>query len=194
MKLVLCEGKEDMRVVLGLCAASNIVGLTVEECGGRNKLEGVLREMPKRPEFTRGEVESLAVMIDAETSNDASWQKIQNAVHLGFGYHPPTHGEFAGESLKIAGFVISGKEGVGMLEDLCLEAVSHLPGYSCLEEYFRCLAGKTEVKEYHAKARFRAWMASQKDFELGVSLAAGKGYVPWESPAFDPLRVFLRSL
>ena len=31
MKLVLCEGKEDMRVVLGLCAASNIVGLTVEE-------------------------------------------------------------------------------------------------------------------------------------------------------------------
>lgn len=194
MKLVLCEGKEDMRVVLGLCAASNIVGLTVEECGGRNKLEGVLREMPKRPEFTRGEVESLAVVIDAETSKDASWQKIQNAVHLGFGFRPPTHGELAGESLRIAGFVISGKGGVGMLEDLCLEAVSHLPGYVCLEEYFRCLVEKTEVKEYDPKAKFRAWMASQKEYDLGVSLAAGRGYVPWQSLAFDPLREFLRSL
>ncbi len=194
MKLVLCEGNEDLLVVSGLCAASDIAGLTVEHCAGRNNLERVLMEMPKRPEFTRGEVESLAVLIDAEISKDASWEKIQNAVHLGFGFRPPTHGELAGESLRIAGFVISGKGGVGMLEDLCLEAVSHLSGYACLEEYFRCLVEKTKVKEYHPKAKFRAWMASQRDYELKVSLAADKGYVPWESPAFNLLREFLRSL
>jgi hypothetical protein len=194
MKIVLCEGKEDLLVVRSICNASGIGGITVETCLGRNNLESYLREIPKRPEFTRGEVESLAVLIDAEKSGASAWQKIQNAVKLGFGVQLQNQGDFLGESPRIAGFVISGADGNGMLEDLCLEAVSGRAGYPCLLQYFKCLAEKTEVQEYHAKAKFRAWMASQTDFELGVSLAADKGYIPWESPSFDPLRGFLRNV
>lgn len=193
MKIVLCEGNEDLLVVRGICSASGITGLTIEHCAGRNNLEKYLREMPKRPEFTRGEVESLLVLIDAETNAEAAWQKIQNAVRLGFGLQLQHLGEFAGEQPRIAGFVIAGPDGKGMLEDLCLDAVSEQPGYVCLQNYFLCLTEHTPVKEYHAKAKFRAWMASQKEYELGVSLAAGKGYIPWESPSFDRVRLFLQN-
>jgi hypothetical protein len=94
---------------------------------------------------------------------------------------------FVGERPRIAGLLIGGPSGHGMLEDLCLEAVRDYPGFSCLGDYFRCLTDRTGKKEFHAKARFRAWMASQSDFELHVGKAADKGFLPWSNPAFDCL-------
>jgi len=81
-----------------------------------------------------------------------------------------------------------------MIEDLCLQAVSDLPEYACMLKYFDCLKENTEKKEYHSKAKFRAWMAAQEDYELYVGLAAGKGYIPWESPAFSSLKDLLNKL
>lgn len=194
MKFVLCEGQDDVAVIQGICQFSGITGVVAEHCRGRDNLENYLCEMPKRPEFTRGEVESLAVIIDAEEAAASSWQKIANAVRLSFQVSLTESGVFAGSAPKIGGYVICGQGDKGMIEDLCLEAVSDQPGYSCLQEYFKCLADKTGRADYLAKAKFRAWMASQSDFDLRVGMAAQKGHLPWESQAFDPLREFLRKL
>ena len=91
-------------------------------------------------------------------------------------------------------FVVSDSHGRGMIEDLCLASVSDQPGFSCLQQYFECLSEKTAAKEYHSKAKFRAWMASQVEFESHVGLAAKHGFLPWENAAFTPLREFLRRL
>ena len=194
MKLVICEGPGDVSVISGLAKASGLTDMSFEYYGGRNKLEAFLRELPKRPDFTRREVESLAVTIDAEQNGAASWQKVQNAIRQGFGIELTTRSVFQGDSPKIGGFVIAGSDDKGMLEDLCLASVQDKPGFPCLAEYFRCLVEKTERKEYHAKAKFRAWMASQSDFELHAGKAADKGYLPWDSAAFDSLRQFLKAL
>jgi hypothetical protein len=37
-------------------------------------------------------------------------------------------------------------------------------------------------------------MASHRDYDLKVGLAAEKGYWPWESMAFDLLKDFLKRL
>jgi len=194
MKLVVCEGRDDEAVLSGLCEASGITGLTFENCGGRNKLERFVRQLHIRLEFAHQDVESLAIVIDAETSLEASWQKIRNAVQLGFKVKLAEHGAFAGEEPRIAGFVVSGPHGRGMIEDLCLDSVSDRPGYACLQQYFQCLAEKTDKKEYHSKAKFRAWMASQAEYEAYIGEAAKHGFIPWEKPAFTPLRDFLRQL
>jgi hypothetical protein len=194
MKLVICEGADDAAVVSELCIASGIAGITVEHYGGRSNLEAFLRELPKRPDFARGEVESLGVTIDADTNGAASWQKLQNAVQQGIGVQLTTRGTFVSTAPKIGGFVVARPDDTGMLEDMCLAAVQGKPGYPCLEEYFRCLAEKTERKQYLAKAKFRAWMASQSDFDLRTGKAAAKGYLPWDNTAFDPLRQFLKAL
>lgn len=199
MKIVLCEGQDDVAVIEGLAGFAGVEDIVAEHCKGRNNLESYLREMPKRPEFTRGEVDSLMVIIDAEDNAANSWHKIVNAVQLSFQVVLTEPGDFAGTAPKLSGYVISGyvicgQGDKGMIEDLCLQAVSDQPGYSCLQEYFRCLADKTGRSDYLAKARFRAWMASQSAFDLRVGLAAQKGHLPWGNKAFDPLRELLQKL
>lgn len=194
MKLVICEGPGDQSVIQGLCQFAGLECIRVENCGGRTNLESYLRELPKRPEFTRNEVSSLAIIIDAEVNASNSWRKIANAVHQSFQVSLEREGGFTGSPLRIGGFVVSAGDGTGMIEDLCLQAVANQPGFPCLDEYFRCLAEKTGKATYPAKAKFRAWMASQSDFDLRVGKAADKGYLPWDSPAFGPLREFLAEL
>ena len=86
------------------------------------------------------------------------------------------------------------RNGTGMLEDLCLNSVSHNPEFSCVDDYFKCVAQKSERKEFSSKARVRVWMASHADHEAYVGAAAAQGYWPWGSQVFDPLKAFLQQL
>lgn len=194
MKLVVCEGLDDIAVVRGICEHASIGGLEVEHCGGRDNLVRHLAELQVRPEFARRVVESLVVIIDAEESGQAAWRKLCSAVRLAFAVDLPQPGVFAGATPRIAGLVVPDENGRGMIEDLCLASVADQPGYPCLEEYFRCLSERTGRARFLAKARFRAWMASQSEFDLRVGRAAERGYIPWESPAFAVLRDLLTRL
>ncbi len=194
MKLLLCEGKDELSVIKELCETSGLPSLSVEEFGGKDRLRQVLAELPKRPDFVRKEVESLGILLDAEDDPAAMWQKLRNDVQATFAVDLTGEAVFAWDRPRIAGLLVGAKDGRGMLEDLCLEALSDQPGFPCLVEYFRCLSEKTGVTEFHAKARFRAWMASQSEYEFHVGKAAEAGFLPWANSAFDRLREFLRRL
>ena len=194
MKFVLCEGKDEVNVLDGLCAQSSISGLTVREYGGRNNLGGFIEQSKKLREFTSQEVGSLAIVMDADNDADASWQRIRDVVRAGFSVELSAPGAWTGETPRVAGFVIAGGDGKGMLETLCLEAVSDRPGYVCLEDYFKCLTQKTGKSDYHPKQHFHAWLASQTKELYRVGEAARREFVPYESKAFDRLREFLRSV
>jgi len=194
MKLVLCEGKDDIAVVAALCGHSKIIGLSLEPYGGRDRLQEVVRSLPIRPEFTREELESLAILIDAEKDRDASFQKVRDIIEKTFGVVVEKPGVFTGSKPRVAAFVVCDDSGRGMLEDLCLKSVSDRADYKCMEEYFQCLREKTGQKDFHPKAKFKAWMASQIEFDIRVGLAAAGGYLPWQSEAFDDFREFLKSV
>jgi len=68
------------------------------------------------------------------------------------------------------------------------------PEFPRVDEYFRCVADKSDRKIFSSKAKFRVWMASHSDYELYVGEAATEGCIPWASPAFDLLKEFLRQL
>jgi hypothetical protein len=195
MKLVLCEGKDDIAVVEGLCLHSKITGLNLEEYKGRDRLPEVVCSLPIRPEFARGELESLAILIDAEKDRDASFQKVRDLVKKAFDVVVAKPGVFAGSKPRVAGFVVCDDSGRGMLEDVCLKSVSGRADHKCMEEYFKCLSEKMGRKDFHPKAKFKAWLASQIDFNIrAVGLAATGGYLPWENEAFDDLREFLKNV
>ncbi len=194
MKLVLCEGPDDEAVIRGLCKDRGVTGLTVEPYLGRDNLANVLTELPKRPEFARQEVVSLGITLDANADGNAAWRLLCSAVRGSLGVSLTQRCVFAGAKPKIGGFIVSGPDGKGMLEDLCLASVSDKPGYDCLEAYFKCLTESTGRKDYHSKAKFRAWMASQSDYELYVGKAAVEGYLPFGHAAFNPLAQFLASM
>jgi len=182
-------------VISALCKALNIEGLHVEQYAGREKMRDVVCALPGRPEFAKGEIESIGITQDADEDGQAAWASVCDAAKAAFGVVLAERGKPAGQRPRVAGFILAcpGAD-QGMLEDLCLAAASQKPGYSCLEDYFRCLTEKTGKPAYHPKARFRAWMASQSDYELHAGLAAEEGYVPFANPAFHPLRDFLRAL
>lgn len=190
MKLIVCEGADDQAVLEELLQHLGRQDVVVEQCKGVDNLGRYLRELQKRPEFVRQEVESLGVMIDADQNGDDAWRRVGALVKESFGVELRERGVSAGERPRIVGFV-NGRDNRGTLEDVCLEALRGQPGFACLEEYFRCLEQTTDRKTYPAKARFRAWMAAQADFDLRTGKAAKQGYLPWESPAFEPLRDFL---
>jgi hypothetical protein len=195
MKLVLCEGEDDKKVISGLCEANSIDGLEVQPYKGRDNLRAFVRALTKRPDFVRGEIESVGIVQDADQDGRAAWERVRDAVEAAFGVVLVEPAKPVGERPRIAGFVLARQgEDRGVLEDLCLTAVSQQAGYFCLEDYFRCLTEKTGKQTFHPKAKFRAWMASQSDYDLRTGLAAEQGYVPYTNAAFDALRDFLRGL
>src|SRR5438094_453592 len=82
----------------------------------------------------------------------------------------------------------------GLVEDLCLSSVSDRPEFPCVDDYFRCITERCARKEFSSKAKVRVWMSSHEDYDLRVGKAAEKGYWPWESAVFDPLKEFLKGL
>lgn len=194
MNLVLCEGDDDAAVIKGLCSAAEITNLRIEQLGGKDRLRNHLLQLPKRTEFVTKGVDRVGIVLDADLSRASSWQKLRANVFDAFKVKLDEEGVLHGDQPRVAGMLVGGRSGQGSMEDLCLESVSNQPEYPCLSEYFQCLEEKTGRKNYRSKARFRAWMATQADFELHVGKAAEAGYLPWADPAFDQLRNFLRLL
>src|SRR5260370_6008343 len=106
MKLVLCEGQGDLEVIRELCENRRETGLTIERYLGRAKLANVLKELPKRSEFTRQEVESLGITLDANAAGYASWQLLCDAVRGSFGVSLTRGGVLAGAKPRIGGFIV----------------------------------------------------------------------------------------
>jgi hypothetical protein len=193
-KFVFCEGGDDVAVIKCVAQSNHIPDLIVEPFLGKNRLRNFLRGVQQRPEFAQNKVASIAIIRDADENATAAFQSVRDALLTNGFAAPEASGTITGEPVKVGVLIIGSDEGNGMLEDLCLKSVSDRPEFACVDEFFRCVAEKSERKHFSSKAKVRAWMASHPDFTLYVGKAAEAGYWPWESPAFDLLRDFLRCL
>ena len=193
MKLLVCEGKDDQALLQGLVGQLGLEGVTIEPCEGVPSFDLFVRQLPKRGEFTRREVASLGIILDADLDRAACWQRIRERVQEAFQIELRGENQFAGDRPRIGGFIV-GSGPSGNLEDLLLEACRDKPGFSCLSDYFACLAKAMPDATFKSKARFRAWMAAQSKYDLRAGKAAEEGYIPFDSPVFDELKSFLRAL
>lgn len=192
MKFLFCEGKNDVLVIQGL---SNHLGLNVaiEPYGGKNNLSNFLESLPKRPEFAQQQVTAIAILRDADADSTAAFASVRDTLQQYNFAAPDINGTFTDTALR-AGIFIVGLKGQGMIEDICLDSVSDQPEFSCVDAYFTCIARKSARSVFSSKAKVRVWMASQVDYEYYIGKAAEEGYWPWESPAFNSLKNFLKAL
>jgi hypothetical protein len=194
MKFVFCEGGDDLAVITGVAQSIGLTGLHIEPFLGKDKLRDFLRDVRKRPEFTQDKVEAVGIIRDADDDGSAAFQSVRDSLLANNFKAPDQNGGFVANGIKIGILVIGPNDGKGMIEDACLNAVSDRPGFPCVEDYFRCIAEKSDRKDFSSKAKIRVWMASQVDHEFYVGKAAKEGYWPWENPAFDSIKAFLRQL
>lgn len=193
MKLVLGEGKTEVEVLEALCDSAEIKGLTIEPYNGKDQLAKVLRDLPKRTQFVRREIQSLLVLRDADQDPDASWHQLKDAIQTSLHVSLDNQGVFHGKEPKVAGFLVCGSSGCGELEDLCLESFEGKLQLECLDNYVACIESKTDWK-MQGPARFRALMASMQKHELYAGKAAEKGLIDFLHPCFEQLIRLLRTM
>jgi len=191
-KFVFCEGKDDAAVIRSLAEALGLA-VHIEHYGGKNNLANFLHGLAKRPEFAQNRVAAMAILRDADEGSDAAFASVRDALRQSEFAAPEISGTFMESNPRIGVFIV-GVEGKGMIEDLCLQSVADQPEFACVADYFRCIAQHSTRKDFKSKARVRVWMASHTDWEYHAGKAAEAGYWPWESPAFDALKNFLRAL
>ena len=192
MKIVFCEGKDDVAVVRGLATHLGL-NLQVEEYGGKNNVSALLKGLRTRPEFVQQKIEAIAILRDADEDAAATFTSVRAALIQNTFEAPDASGDFKQASVRVGVFIV-GVNGKGMIEDLCLKSVSDRLEYPCVDDYFSCITGKSGRTSFTSKAKVRVWMSSQADYEFHVGKAAEHGYWPWESPAFDSLKKFLSAL
>ena len=194
LKFVFCEGGDDEAVLLGVAQSIGLTNLRIERFLGKDKIRDFLFASQKRPEFAQKQVASLAIVRDADDDSAAAFQSVRDALLANGFSAPEQNGAFAAGELKVGVLVIGPNGGRGMIEDLCLQSVSDCPEFGCVDEYFRCIAAKCERSAFTSKGKVRVWMASHADHEYYVGKAAEAGYWPWENPAFDEMKRFLRAM
>jgi len=200
-KLLIVEGiDEQFCLEAALRDHLALPDIQVIPIGGKTLLTRNLAGLITDPNFAT--VRSLAVIRDAdETAPGASMPSAAQAFqsvcgslrHVNLSC-PAAHGQFAHGPPRVGVFIVPNGTDDGMLETLCLDSVSTLPEFPCVEAYFQCLRSHQVAPKSLHKARTHAWLASRPEPDRRVGEAAQAGYWPWDSQAFDDLWVFLRSM
>lgn len=167
--------------------------IEIRNFGGNTDLRSVLAALVDTSEFKQL-VKVVAVVRDAEDDANAALKSVSNAL-AAVGLTPS-----ARPHIRTTIFILPDNSSPGKIETLCVQSVradpGYVPVYSCVEEFFACVQQNSQLpaKFDEAKAYAQAFLATREDVQLFPGLAAYRGYWPWDSAVFDPLKQFLRAL
>ena len=191
-KLLLGEGKDEVAFFEALLVEMGLQDIQVLDYEGKTNFANTLPALIQVSGF-RDTIVSLGITQDADDRPLADVTKsilsILKKNGVPFPGEPPSNWP-----LRVALFVLPDHHGTGMLEDLCLQAVSGNSEYPCLAGFFECIRSTKGLPPNMSKARAHAWLASQPLREYRLGRAAKEGLIPWSSPVFDPLKKFLAGL
>jgi len=191
--LLLVEGKDEKGFFEDLSKHLQIGDLQIIDCQGKDNIRDKLKAVIKSPAFSM--VTSLGVVRDADNSYDTAFQSISQAIKDAGLPVSPNHLLTGDQKPRVSVWIMPGKGRTGMLEDLCLEAVSGDPACLCVEQYFDCLKNQINRPPRELlKAKLQVFLASKPEVNLRLGEAALKGYFPWDSEAFKDVRDFLSTV
>jgi hypothetical protein len=97
------------------------------------------------------------------------------------------------DEIEIRNF--GGVDDLGMLETLCLQAVSSDPVMPCIDQYLQCVRDLAGTEPSNpSKAYLHTFLASRPEPGLLLGQAAHRNYLPWDSPAFNDVKQFIQTL
>jgi len=198
-KLLIVEGRDE-ELFFGALLRDHLGrdDVQVLPIGGKTLLRDNLQALIRDPRFS--EVEAIGVIRDADVTPPGSdvpaaeraWESVSSALRDAAIPVPAGHAAFSTGSPRAGIFIVPDGRNDGMLESLCLAAVGEQPEYSCVDDYFDCLATHAIRPNNVDKARVHAYLASRIEPDRRLGEAAQAGYWPWESTAFAPLVKFVR--
>lgn len=195
-KQVIVEGNDEVRVFSALREHLGISGLQVQQCGGYSNLRRFLKTFTADSNFH--EVESLAIVADADTNGSGRQQSVQDALSsVGLPVPLAPLRVTPSDRITIAYLIIPHNTEGTMLEDVCLASVSADAAMKCVDEYFECLVqegASTPKQVWMSKARVHAFLASRDDPALRIGEASDRSIWQFDDDAFRPMRELLTML
>jgi len=190
-RLLLTEGVSPMHFCEAILRHIDLAPqVEVRSFGGNTDLATILKAFAESSEF-KALVTSVGIIRDAEGDAVAARRLVDAAIENA---NLPDH-------VRRSVFILPDNVSPGMIETLCMDAVrQHAPlaeAYNCVQSFFTCLQ-ESGVFVPHpvrgAKNRAQAFLATKADAQMFPGIAAYRGFWPWDSPTFDTLKQFLRSL
>ncbi len=193
-KQLLVEGRDAEKFFEALIKAMALYDLQIQNFGGVDELQGFLKALVRSGEF-KAKVSSLGIVRDAEDNPAAAFQSVCGALR-NVGLAVPTQPQRAAELYpRVSVLILPDSSTRGMLETICLRAISDQPIMKCIDEYFDCIQTKVGALPKNLdKAKVHAFLSSMTRPHLTFGQSAEAGYWPFASPAFDSLKGFLIAL
>lgn len=189
--LLAVEGKDELNFFEGLIEHIGLQHIQVWQYEGKTNLRGKLKTLVMSSGFAK--VTSLGVTRDADDNYSTAFASVRGALENAGLSAPARALVSTGSHPKVVVMVFPRENMNGMLEDICLDAVSSEPAMTCVTEYFDCLR-REEIRIPHnrlSKARVHAFIASRQEPDLRLGLAAKRGYWPFDHDAFEQLKTLL---
>jgi hypothetical protein len=175
---------------LGLSAV-----IEIRNFRGVSDFKDYLSALVSTPDF-QSLVTSVGVVRDAE---DKPAVDARQSVTDAFTAAGLTHARTP--PVRTAAFILPDDANPGMIETLCMEAVRQeatlADALCCVEDFFLCLDRKKvalPAPPIRAKNHAQAYLGTRPEAQMFPGIAAYRGYWPWDSPAFGPLKLFLTNL
>jgi len=192
-RVIVVEGKEDELFFEALIRHLSLNNIQVLSIGGKTELRRYLKAMIKTPGFDK--VTSLGIVRDADSDPIATLKSIRNALSSA-GLPVPQKAVIPfGDKPKVAIMILPDENTPGMLEDLCLRAVSQDPAMFCVDQYFQCLQQKRLILPSKiSKAKVQVFLGSRPEPGKLLGVAAQAGYWPFDFEAFATAKKFIQTV
>ena len=192
-KLLLVEGSHEVRLFTRLLQVMQIDDIQVEPVGGQYKFRPNIINLPKLDNFD--EVTAIGIVRDADDSFEDTFSSVQGALQEARLPVPNQPMMLVGNSPQVTVFINPDNNGPGDLERLCITSVQDEPEIECVKLYFECLRPIQGANHPHlSKAQVQVFLAKEPDGDIHMGIAAQRNIWNWDSPAFDEIKNFIRSL
>jgi hypothetical protein len=193
-KVLAVEGHDAFQFFKALLRQlSLLTEIEIRNFGGVDDLSDFLNLLIITPGFER--VTSLGIIRDAETNTESAFQSVRDSLAMAALSVPEHPMLIADGKPKVSIFILPDCENPGMLETLCLQAVSDDMEMVCVKEYFDCTKNQgLTLPSNMPKAQVQAFLASKPRSGLLLGQAAHEGYWPWDHPALTKIKQFLSDI
>ncbi len=198
-KLLLVEGKEDLRVFKELCAYWGLQDIQIMQMEGITNLHSRLKVVVRDPGFRN--LRTLAIARDADSNAQRAFQSVLNALSK----CPPLRtnlpskaGVHGGNRPATTVFIAPDNESPGNLETMLNRTKAGDPIDACIEEFFACLGREAEFNltgRHRDKARAYARIAASSNPARSVGHSV-RSHEVWNlnHESLSPVKAFLSGL
>jgi hypothetical protein len=189
------------REMVAACGLASAVEVRTFGDISKDNLQTYLEVLTQKAAF-KERVMRLGIVRDAEGQPAVSaFQSVQAALRDARLPAPNEMNVTVGDPLSVRVFILPNCRDAGMLEGLCLTAVTEIERSQpngtlpCVDEFFACLDKQGRKPANPTKARFAGYALAADVIDPQLGRAAQKrGVIPWNAHALDLLKGFLNSI